>query len=220
MYLVAPDILADACGLSLPLIVLACGSGLALWLFGWWSHRFWVVLITTILGGVFGLYEAAAFQAQPVVASVLLAVAAGMLALALVRLLAFLAGGLAGLLLIQAVYPALNQPLIGFVSCGLVCLLLFRLCMMALTSFSGALLLHYATLMLLNHYGVMDAVAWTGQAGTLVNWTCGGTAFAGFAFQFSFDRWRRRKDREDKSRTEEVIEMLTGWTGGESSRAA
>src|ERR1700676_2161328 len=98
MQLVAPDILSDACGLSVGLIILGMVLGVALWLFGWRYHRFWIVLITTVLAGIYGLYDAAVFRAQPLMAAVLLALVGGLLALALVRLLAFLAGGMAGLL--------------------------------------------------------------------------------------------------------------------------
>src|SRR5687767_10168086 len=138
MHLVAPDILADACGLSLGLAVTGLVVGLALWLFGWWAHRFWIVLATTLVAGVYGLYEAESLRAQPLIAAVALALAAGILALALVRLIAFLTGGFAGMLAIQAIAPNLDQPLICFVLFGLVGLLLFRWSFMALTSLVGA----------------------------------------------------------------------------------
>ena len=48
MRLVAPDLVADLCGLSPGLIGLAAAVGAGLWLLGWWSHRFWVVLIATV----------------------------------------------------------------------------------------------------------------------------------------------------------------------------
>ena len=54
MQLVAPEILADGKGMSLA----ASGAGLALggfvWLLGGWSHRFWLVLLTTLLLGEHG----------------------------------------------------------------------------------------------------------------------------------------------------------------------
>src|ERR1700730_18487326 len=83
MQLVAPDILSDACGLSVGLIIVGIILGLALWLFGWSCHRFWIVLITTVLAGIYGLYDAAVFRAQPLVAAVLLALIGGLLAPAL-----------------------------------------------------------------------------------------------------------------------------------------
>ena len=77
MYLVAPDLLTDACGLSLGLIILTVPAGLVLWSLGWWSHRFWVVLFMTVLAGVCGLHVGASYNAPPLLAAVLLALAAG-----------------------------------------------------------------------------------------------------------------------------------------------
>ncbi len=198
MELVDPQILQDACGLSVGLLVAGMALGLALWLFGWKCHRFWIVLITTVLAGVYGLSDVPAFRAQPLIGAVLLALAAGLLALALVRLLAFLAGGMAGLLAVQAFFPQLGQHLLCFVVCGLVSLLLFRLSMMALTSLAGTILLSYSGLCLLNTYGSMDAVAWTEQGALLLNWICGLLALVGFAFQFLLDRRRSAKDKGDR----------------------
>src|SRR5882724_1282908 len=141
MHLIAPDILADACGLSVGLTIIGLAVGLALWLVGWRTHRFWVVLATTVLGGLVGLYEAPSFKAEPLVAALLVALTAGMLALALVRLLALAGAGFAGMMLTQSFMPTLEQPLFTFLIAGLVGLFLFRLCVMALTSFTGALLI-------------------------------------------------------------------------------
>src|SRR2546423_5049807 len=133
MQLIATDILADMCGLSLVPLCTGLAIGLALWLFGWWSHRFWVVLTITLLAGVYGLYEAPAWRVQPVLTAILLALAAGMLALALTRLLAFAAGGIAAVLALQALVPTLDQPLICFLAGGLLGVALFRFWIMALT---------------------------------------------------------------------------------------
>src|SRR5687767_5312172 len=99
MQVVTPDLVADLCQLSLGMLLAAGSMGVVLWLFGWRSHRFWVVLLTTVIAGVYGLQEATLLKAPPLVAALLLAVAAGVLALALVRLLAFGAGGLTGLII-------------------------------------------------------------------------------------------------------------------------
>src|SRR4051794_17622857 len=101
MQLVIPEILADARNLSMGFVIGGLVTGVFLWLFGWWSHRFWVVLTTTVLAGIYGLYEGPAFRAQPIAAALMLSLAAGLLALSLVRVLAFLAGGMAGLWAMQ-----------------------------------------------------------------------------------------------------------------------
>lgn len=195
MQLVVPDILAEACSLSTALVVFGLGLGLILWLFGWLTHRFWVVMMTTVLAGVYGLYEAPAFRAHPLLASLLFAVTAGVLALAVVRVLAFAAGGLAGLLALHALAPSWNQPFVGFLACGLVGLCLFRVWMMALTSLTGTLLIAYSGLSLVNRSGSVDVVAWTEQGEVLLNWMCALIAALGLVTQFLLDQRRSKKDR-------------------------
>ena len=189
--IVIPEILADARHLSVGAVGMGLGLGLFLWLFGWWSHRFWVVLIITVLGGVFGLYESSAFHAQPLLAGSLLALSAGLLALHLVRVLSFLAGGLAGLWLVQAMVPNLTQTLICFLLSGIMGSLLFRVWMMVLTSLVGSLLVAYAGLILLDRTGSVDVVNWTNQSTALLNWACGFLAVLGIGVQYLLDRRHR-----------------------------
>jgi hypothetical protein len=196
MVVIASDILADLCGLSLGLIIALLPIGLMLWLFGWWSHRFWIVLMTTVLAGIFGLVEATSWHAQPIIVAVLLAIAAGVLALALVRVVTFAIGGLAGVYLVQFAFPTLNQQAICFLLSGLLCLLLFRWFFMMLTSFMGAACLAYGSLALLNYQESLDAVCWCDENTMLLNITCGGAMLAGFTWQLLFDRWRTRRLRE------------------------
>src|SRR3954447_18700832 len=114
MQLVAPEILADGKGMSLA----ASGAGLALggfvWLLGGWSHRFWLVLLTTLAAGVYGLSIGEAFGVQPLVAALLLAAAAGTLALALVRVAAFVAGGVAACVLAEQLLTGWREPFVFF----------------------------------------------------------------------------------------------------------
>jgi hypothetical protein len=209
MNLIAPDILADACSLSFGLMLLIVPIGLVLWLLGWWSHRFWVVLSVTVGAGIYGLQAAPNLHAQPLVAAILLALSAGVLALALVRLVAFAAGGLTGLLLVQAAYPSLNQPLITFLVCGLICLGLFRPCVMALTGLAGAILLTVAALMLLNYYAVVDAPVWAQQSAVLLNWMVGAFALLGAFLQFVLDRYFFQKKIKSKSWYTELMGLVS-----------
>jgi hypothetical protein len=200
---IIPEILAEARSLSMGALGMCLALGVFLWLFGWWSHRFWVVLITTVLAGIFGLYESSAFQAHQLLAGLLLALAAGLLALHLVRVLAFLAGGLAGLWAAQAVVPNLTQSLICFLLFGILGSLLFRVWMMGLTSLAGTLLTAYASLSLFDRAGTMDAVAWTAQASIPLNWGCGLFAVIGVGMQYLLDRRRRRKLQKAEKPEEE-----------------
>jgi hypothetical protein len=188
MQILAPDILTDARGLSSALHVMGLIVGLALWLLGWRNHRFWVVLVTTVSAGTYGLAEGPTLHAHPLVAAALLAFAAGVLALSMVRLVAFAAGGFVGLVVVQTLAPTWDQPLVAFVGGGLLGHFLFRLWMMALTSFCGTLLMSYTGLCLADRLGKLDAVAWTQQRTQILNWLCGAAAALGFFVQFVLER--------------------------------
>ncbi|MBI2807196.1 MAG: hypothetical protein HYX68_19615 [Planctomycetes bacterium] len=209
MYLIATDILADLCGLSLGLILAILPIGLLLWLLGWWSHRFWIVLATTVVAGLFGLLEANTWHAQPIVVAILLAIAAGVLALALVRVITFAAGGLAGVYALLLAFPSFQHQVIAFLVSGLLCLLLFRWFFMLLTSLVGVCFLAYGVLALMHYREMMDAITWSDENSTLLTAICGGGALFGFGFQFFFDRWRARRRRErDEDGDEDMISML------------
>src|ERR1700738_1495210 len=93
MTLVSPDILAEAQELSLLVLITTWLIGFLLWLLGGWGHRFCIVLLTTLFGGISGLYLGPPFGMQPLVAGLMMAVAAGALALALVRVGVFFLSG-------------------------------------------------------------------------------------------------------------------------------
>lgn len=200
MQLVLPEILTDARGLSLPLPIAGLVMGLVLWALGWWSHRFWVVLVTTLAGGIFGLYEAPLWHMQPLAASLLLAVTAGMLALSLVQVGAFVVGGAVVLALLQALASAWNQPLLCFLLGGVLGLVLFRLMVMAFTSLGGAMLVAHCILCLCDQAGAINAVAYSQERWVLLNWLVGGAAVVGFILQLFLHRHHdyRRKQKSSK----------------------
>jgi hypothetical protein len=222
MSLISADILGDLCGLSLGLIIALLPIGLLLWLFGWWSHRFWIVLTTTILAGVVGLLEATTWGVQPILVAVLLAIAAGVLALALVRVISFVAGGLASLYLLQYLFPTLGQHAIVFLVGGLVSLLLFRWYFMALTSLLGSLFLAYGVLALMHYHEMCDALGWVAEHATFLSVLCGAGTLIGFIFQLMFDRWRERRRREDEEEADGFASIILGRIGfgGKAREAA
>jgi hypothetical protein len=193
MSLLAPDILEEARGLSVALTGVGLMVGLLIWMFGWRGHRFWIVLATTVMAGLFGLSAGPEYGTTPVIAGVLLAVAAGVLALALVRVVAFVAGGVAGFLLLRELMPAWNEPLVSFLAGGLVGLLLFRVWTMVLTSLAGTLLMGYSGLSLADQYGKLNAVAVAENQATLLNGACAGLVVLGVVVQFVLDRKLGRK---------------------------
>jgi hypothetical protein len=162
MHLIAPDILAEARGMSGAMTGTACVLGVALWLFGWRWHRFWVVAGITLGAGLIGLNAGRTSGGQVMAVGILLAVAAGMMALELAKVVAFVAGGIGAWLAVQWVLPQAQELWAVFLSGGLFGLLLYRLWTMLLTSLIGTLLAGHALLLLLEGWLSFDAVAWAG----------------------------------------------------------
>lgn len=196
MTVIAPDILAEARQLSAGLSAALAAVGFLLWALGWRGHRFWIVLACTLTAGVLGLYAGPDYGAQPLAAGLLMAVAAGILALSLVRLVAFAAGGLAAWVLVHAAVPAWDQLLVCFLAGGLLGLLLFRLWTIALTSLAGSLLMTYAGLALMDRLGQWDTVGLAQEQGPLLSWLTGGLVLLGLAVQIGLERRRARKLKE------------------------
>jgi hypothetical protein len=198
MQFIAPDLLAEAQGLSPVLCILGLVLGSLLWLFGWRWHRFWTVLLATVMAGILGLSKAPLYGSKPLLAGVLFAIATGLLALSLVRLVAFLAGGVAASLLVQALGVRWGDPLICFLVGGLLGLVLFRVWTMALTSLAGAVLVGYAGLCWADRAGKLDAVAWSEKQTLLLNWACGVFTFLGLFAQLYLERRRARQGNVGK----------------------
>src|SRR5438876_1305195 len=160
MQIVEPEMMSLVAGLSLGLTIAGFVLGLALWLTGWKLHRFWMVLSLTLGAGMLGLSEAPTLRSQPLIAGVLLAIAGGVLALNLVRLIAFLLGGAVCLVLCQLLAPQLDQPLVVFLAGGLLGFSLFRLWWILLTSGVGTLLLLHCGVGLCEPAFQGDAADW------------------------------------------------------------
>lgn len=192
MQFVSPDILSEVAGFSLAISCPTLALGFLLWLLGWRGHRFWIVLMATVAAGTVGLYSGTAYSSQPVLAGLLLALAVGVMALALVRLLAFAAGGVAACLAVHALVPQWQQPLLCFLAGGLFGLLLFRIWTMALTSAAGTLLMAYSSLCLVSTFAKVDVVGLADKRSTTINYICGGIILLGVIGQLVLDRRQGR----------------------------
>ncbi|HJZ54502.1 MAG TPA: hypothetical protein VKE74_06065, partial [Gemmataceae bacterium] len=124
MQLIAPDILTEARGLTGAMLGTVCVLGVALWLFGWRWHRFWVVAGVTLGAGLIGLNAGRTGGTQVLAVGILLAIGAGMMALELAKVLAFVAGGIGAWLAVQWVLPQAQELWAVFLSGGLFGLLL------------------------------------------------------------------------------------------------
>jgi hypothetical protein len=205
MNLIAPDILVEARGLSPAIPAVGVTIGLLLWLFGSYGHRFWIVLLLTMAAGVYGLNYGPAYGMQPMVAGLLLAVSTGTLGLALMRVLAFIAGGLAALWLARVLAPAHDEPLVFFLLGGLAGVLLIKLWITTLSSLAGTLLAAYSSLCLIERFGKFDAVAWSTENGPLLNWAI--LAFAGLGALAQLLLHRRRMRLETEQATAKANEV-------------
>ena len=202
MHLISPEIL-DVARSHFSFGVLGAGLlvGVLLWLFGWWGHRFWIVLTATVGGGILGLHVGPEYHLHPVVAGPLLAVSAGVLALSLVRVFVFAAGGLAAWMIIHALAPLWDQLLLCFLVGGLIGLLLFRFWTMALTSFVGTLVAGHAGLVLIATLTEFDAIEWAGRNPIGLSVAVGLVSLLGLATQGAqVRRTHVREEKEQKRR--------------------
>jgi hypothetical protein len=150
----------------------------------------------TVLGGILGLHNAAVLQAQPLVAALGLSLAAGILALTLMRICAFIAGGYAGLLLVHAWSPTWDQPLVSFLAGGLLGWFLVRYWTMILTSLTGVLLILYSLLALADKLGRLDAVTWSERNAVTLNAVGAAMTLGGFLVQV-IGAWVRKRLADD-----------------------
>lgn len=191
MQLLAPDILEEARSLSPLLSGTGVAIGFLLWSLGGRTHRFWLAMSVTLTAGILGLAWGKDYGMQPLVAGLLLAVSAGALALSLVRLLMFAAGGLAALGLMHTLLP--EEPIAVFLVGGLIGVLLYRFWIIVFSSLVGALFMAYSTLALLDRLRIVDSVAWSTKYGPLLNWGCIALIVSGILLQFLLERRRRRR---------------------------
>ena len=104
------------------------------------------------------------------VVGVLLAVAAGMLALELAKVLAFVTGGAAAWAAAQGVFPQVQELWAVFLSGGLIGVVLYQLWTMLTTSFLGVLVGWHAGFVLAEQFAKgFDAAKWVGDHAAALN---------------------------------------------------
>ncbi|MGF1580569.1 MAG: hypothetical protein ACFCD0_14500 [Gemmataceae bacterium] len=199
MQILLPEVITEMRGLSLILQVLCLTIGISLWTSGWKTYRFWVVLSGTVVGGIYGLYTSPFLGVQPMFGALLLAISVGMLAMSLMRIIAFVLGGITCLVVAKFIAPSVDAPLICFLSGGIAATLLFRLWMMSLTSALGGLLFSYGVLSVLTRLAKMDGPGWCTQHPVLLNWVCFGLAISGTSLQLYLSRPGPKPAEEPKA---------------------
>jgi len=210
MHVISPDILTQAYGLSPWLSGIGLATGMLLWLFGWRWHRFWVVLSVTVVGGLVGLQMGKASGGQVLAMGMLIALAAGVLALELARLLVFIGTGFAFWLAAGAIFPRGQELWVAFMAGGLVGVLLYRFWTMLLTSYVAVLLGGHSLLTLCESMFRVNAAAFAEANRAMLNGVVAAATILGLATQSKLERlfdrigkWRKRW-AEDKKR-EQII---------------
>jgi hypothetical protein len=199
MQLIAPDLYTEVGQLSGGACALGLVVAVLLWLTGWWQHRFWLVASLTTAAGVVGLQQGRSAGVQPLVCGLLAALAAGLIAMELSKVLAYAGGGLAASLVIRAYLPTV-EPLVAFLAGGLLGVVMFRLWMLTLTSFLGTLLGTFFGLAMATRMHFVDGAAVVLAKGTLLNCVVGGGTLAGILVQARFDSWRAGSKTRKKAK--------------------
>lgn len=183
--------------------------GFALWLFGWRWHRFWVVAGITLASGLIGLNAGRTSGGTQVMAvGILLAVSAGLLALELAKVLAFVAGGCGAWLAVQWVLPQAQELWAVFLCGGLFGLLLYRLWTMLLTSLMGVLFAGHASVLLVEQFWKCNANDWVTRNVAPLNGLVVGLVVLGILLQAASTRDLDGAEgkSEEKSEEEEKAE--------------
>jgi hypothetical protein len=189
MQLIAPELFAEVSRLSVGACIIGLVLGLLIWCTGWWQHRFWVVAVLTAIAGMYGLQQGKAAGVQPLVAGLLAALAAGWMAVELAKVLAFVGGGVTSSLLVQGFVPSVHEPLLAFLSGGLLGVVLFRLWMLVFSSFIGTLIAVYSILGLSEQWLKADMSSIVAQKPGLLNLIVAAGVLLGVLVQGKFDAW-------------------------------
>jgi len=203
MMLLNPDVLTEAKGLSVGASGFFLFVGFLLWACGWRWHRFWVVFGITVAAGMFGLTAGRSAGTQVLVVGVLLAVSAGMLAIELARIGAFLGGGTAAWLAAANVVPQAQELWAVFLCGGLLGIALYKLWTMLATSLIGTLIFAHALLLMLEQLQKFPAAKWVTMNASAVNGFVIGLMILGVIAQMKTGATKLEDEAEEEHEEEE-----------------
>jgi len=203
MMLLNPDVLTEAKGLSVGASGFFLFVGFMLWACGWPWHRFWVVFGITVAAGMFGLTAGRSAGTQVLVVGVLLAVSAGMLAIELARIGAFLGGGTAAWLAAANVVPQAQELWAVFLCGGLLGIALYKLWTMLATSLIGTLIFAHALLLMLEQLQKFPAAKWVTMNASAVNGFVIGLMILGVIAQMKTGATKLEDESEEEHEEEE-----------------
>ena len=205
MHMIAGEIVSAGRGLSPTLAIIGIVLGGLLWLCGWRWHRFWVVITVTVAGGLYGLQSGRDSDSHLIAMGVLVALSAGMMALELARVLAFIGAGTAMWMLAGLLFPQGRELWVAFMLGGLIGILLYRFWTMLLTSFLGIEISWHAFLILADSQNWFDGENYADRYTKVFNGAVIAAAACGIVAQSWLERWYHRRKKKKKQEAESKI---------------
>ena len=216
MHLISPAVLTDAKGLSVGAMAFFLFVGFLVWAFGWRWHKFWVVFAVTLTAGLLGISAGRTAGMQVLVVGVLVSIAAGLLALEIAKITAFLTGGTAAWLAAQSVMPEAQELWAVFLCGGLVGVVLYRLWTMLATSLVGVLLFWHAGLLMVEALGGVNVTELADKHAAVANGVVIGASLIGVLVQAKTGQAEAGGEAaepkaEKKEKKEEVKDDAEAW---------
>jgi len=155
------EVLQAARGMSEAMLGTWLTLGLALWLFGWRWHRFWIACVAVFAAAAITWHWGSHWtRTPPMISAVVVALATAVIAVELARLVVFGLGGVTLLYLANQLLPDFRDVWLAFPLGGLVAVLLFRIGWILVTSLLGTWIATYALLLLIESVSTFDSVQW------------------------------------------------------------
>lgn len=212
MNLLSPEYLSELMDLPSAALLVMLGLGTGLALTGWKWHRFWLTLCLSLVAGLVGLKQAAAWGIhQPVLAGVVLAATAGCLALSLARVGLFLAYGLTCWYAMQRLAPAYAIPAMCICGGGIFSVVFYRFSMALLTSAIGCLMISYGVLAYGEQQRWFPMLNWLKDQPVAAHASWAGLTLATLFLQLYLSRRARRKKPAEYSADELEAERKLGF---------
>ncbi len=203
MEIVSPKLVAEASELPSVILLLMAALAPVFWVLGWRVHRALFVAASTLVGGMYGLAHGPSFGMFPFLAAGLLSLSAGALALSILRIGVFVVfGALLDLAVNASIASQMEERsrgwvrVVAFLIGGLASLVCYRLLIIVVTSFSGALLLVLGAMGFAARQGEIDSVRLADERSGLITATVVVLAIVGTAGQYLLEMHRSREKRE------------------------
>lgn len=212
MEILSPEVVTDILELPLPALLAMMGAGLLLSITGWKWHRFWLTMCVSLIAGLIGMRQSTAWGiSQPVVTGVLLAAAAGCLALSLSRVALFLAYGLTCWYAMKRMSPVYAIPAICICAGGLFSVVFYRFCVVLLTSTIGSVVLCYGAVAYVEQQKWYAALNWLKEQSLAAHAALAGVTLVALLIQLAISRKNKKKKLTDYTTEEMEAERRLGF---------